>query len=339
MSVAEATIEFRLDPRAPADATLLGRAPLPLATWLRGRPADEAPERLAGLYVLCGEAHRQAARLAIAAARGCDGANDGALAHLDVANAWERMRLIAQDWRVARGLPVLPLDFTAWRAWRAAPDDAALRARCADDLHRHVYTAAPTDWLARYHAGAAETSCGWWSDNLPQRLWRMPLGLTRSLRATDLPAAAARLAADATQASLPDLADGPVENGPWSAFADDEPSLATRAAAQLARLAETVTGAAPPPHAAAQRFADGSAAAWVDSARGWLLHWLRLHGDAITDYRVLAPTEWNFHPRGGAVQAFRALASEVTASVALAAVTIAYAPCVACRYREVDADA
>jgi Ni,Fe-hydrogenase I large subunit len=100
-----------------------------------------------------------------------------------------------------------------------------------------------------------------------------------------------------------------------------------------------VTGAAPPPHAAAQRFDDGSAAAWVDSARGWLLHWVRLDADVIADYRVLAPTEWNFHPRGGAVQAFRALAGEVATPLALAAVTIAYAPCVACRYREVDTDA
>jgi coenzyme F420-reducing hydrogenase alpha subunit len=63
---------------------------------------------------------------------------------------------------------------------------------------------------------------------------------------------------------------------------------------------------------------------------------VRLDGDVIADYRVLAPTEWNFHPLGGAVQAFRVLASEVATPLALAAVTIAYAPCVACRYRAVD---
>lgn len=36
----------------------------------------------------------------------------------------------------------------------------------------------------------------------------------------------------------------------------------------------------------------------VEAARGRLIHWVRLEGDRVSDYRILAPTEWNFHPRG-----------------------------------------
>gem|GEM_PF-65533 len=42
--------------------------------------------------------------------------------------------------------------------------------------------------------------------------------------------------------------------------------------------------------------------AWVEAARGRLVHWVRLDGAQITRYRILAPTEWNFHPQGIAAQ-------------------------------------
>ena len=41
--------------------------------------------------------------------------------------------------------------------------------------------------------------------------------------------------------------------------------------------------------------------AWVQTARGLLIHWLRLEDGLIADYRIVAPTEWNFHPAGAYV--------------------------------------
>lgn len=35
-----------------------------------------------------------------------------------------------------------------------------------------------------------------------------------------------------------------------------------------------------------------------DAARGQLLHRVRLDGERIVSYQILAPTEWNFHPQG-----------------------------------------
>ena len=43
---------------------------------------------------------------------------------------------------------------------------------------------------------------------------------------------------------------------------------------------------------------DGSGLAWVENARGLLMHRLRLAQGRTADYRIVAPTEWNFHPDG-----------------------------------------
>jgi uptake hydrogenase large subunit len=43
--------------------------------------------------------------------------------------------------------------------------------------------------------------------------------------------------------------------------------------------------------------------AGVETSRGLLLHIVRLTGGKIDQYRILAPTEWNFHPEGPLAQA------------------------------------
>jgi len=44
---------------------------------------------------------------------------------------------------------------------------------------------------------------------------------------------------------------------------------------------------------------DGDAGlAQVQAARGVLIHALELRDERVYDYRIVAPTEWNFHPRG-----------------------------------------
>ncbi len=55
----------------------------------------------------------------------------------------------------------------------------------------------------------------------------------------------------------------------------------------------------------AKALADGSGLAWVENARGLLLHRLRLTHGRTADYRIVAPTEWNFHPDGALPAALR----------------------------------
>lgn len=43
---------------------------------------------------------------------------------------------------------------------------------------------------------------------------------------------------------------------------------------------------------------ENSGYGWVETARGLLLHQVELEGESVARYRILAPTEWNFHPDG-----------------------------------------
>ena len=48
----------------------------------------------------------------------------------------------------------------------------------------------------------------------------------------------------------------------------------------------------------ARAVASGGGIAWVENARGLLVHQVRLEQGYASIYRIVAPTEWNFHPRG-----------------------------------------
>lgn len=50
--------------------------------------------------------------------------------------------------------------------------------------------------------------------------------------------------------------------------------------------------------------------AHTEAARGRLTHWLRLRGDTLERFCILAPTEWNFHPQGVARRSLESLWSE-----------------------------
>jgi len=80
----------------------------------------------------------------------------------------------------------------------------------------------------------------------------------------------------------------------------------------------------------ALNLAPGQAIAWCEMARGLLLHWVQLDSEGqVADYRVVAPTEWNFHPEGALAQALRDLATEDTTSAWI--LGAAYDACVECK--------
>jgi hypothetical protein len=76
-----------------------------------------------------------------------------------------------------------------------------------------------------------------------------------------------------------------------------------RLGARLADLAALVGGATPDTGSLA--LGPGVGLAWTEMSRGLLIHWARLEDAAaapdtarVARFRVLAPTEWNFHPSG-----------------------------------------
>ncbi len=79
----------------------------------------------------------------------------------------------------------------------------------------------------------------------------------------------------------------------------------------------------------ALELAPGQAIAWCEMARGLLVHWVQLDANGhVQDYRVLAPTEWNFHPQGALAQAVAALNPHDHHQALLLAE--AFDPCVGC---------
>ena len=53
----------------------------------------------------------------------------------------------------------------------------------------------------------------------------------------------------------------------------------------------------------------GVGVAQIEAARGRLVHAVEMDGEKVGRYRILAPTEWNFHPQGAAATALARLAS------------------------------
>ena len=97
-------------------------------------------------------------------------------------------------------------------------------------------------------------------------------------------------------------------------------------AVSLVRLGEFFSGSARLPF---RRAGDGIAT--VEAARGRLTHKVSIESDRILDYRILAPTEWNFHPRGVVARGLASLRSTNAEQLRQQAEFIIHAidPCVA----------
>jgi uptake hydrogenase large subunit len=100
---------------------------------------------------------------------------------------------------------------------------------------------------------------------------------------------------------------------------------------ELARLALYLAGEAPD-----QIWVDGLAlepgigAAWAETARGLLTHVVEMTEGFVRRYRILAPTEWNFHPDGPFAQGLHGMEArdrgELESKIRLH--TLALDPCV-----------
>jgi Ni,Fe-hydrogenase I large subunit len=103
---------------------------------------------------------------------------------------------------------------------------------------------------------------------------------------------------------------------------------------ELAQLVQVVAGSAPAERRhGASRVADGTGMSWVETARGLLIHRAQVEDERIADYRIVAPTEWNFHPRGAFVRGALNLAPATPEALELQAnwIVASLDPCVAWR--------
>lgn len=252
----------------------------PVAHALRGKPAAEAVALVPLIFALCGKAQGRAAALALAAARGVDTAP-----HVDAETETETLR--EHLWRLLLDLPPqLGLEArrevfkTAMRA-AAAGDREAMRGVLDDPYWNEMLGR-----LAELEQPAAQAAM-----LLPV------MGARKSLAVWPM--------LDEDFCRVPRWEGEAAETGAFARWGGQNPARVGAFAARWhARCAEVWSWAAGAGEvggggtASAVAAGPGIGRALVDTARGLLMHEIVLDGDRIADYRIVAPTEWNFHPHG-----------------------------------------
>jgi len=312
-----------------------------------GRTAEEVVHTIPRLFSICAHAQGAAAAAALDAARGRTAADDvqrrreADVGHEAIVELMTRLLL---DWPKAMGAQP---DIPAVARLRGAP------AGAHDDIARRmVYGMAPGEWLAlRSPQQLADWSAR--STTLPVLLFRRLEREAADLSRNDvhlLPSATDELLREIAirlqepgYARMPDWHGAPAETGALARHANHplvhayvKQHGATVAARMLARFIDLATLLAGTPSAPLTRslaLQSGMGVGAAETARGLLVHCVQLDGDRVHGYRVLAPTEWNFHPQGALAQGLlqrRALTPEAARRDA-AWLVQALDPCVACR--------
>ena len=318
--------------------TLASTRPLAAARVLLGRSPGDAAALVPRLYAICGQAQGAACAAALRAAGAGDDSVPAVVGWTVALEALQetlwRLLIDAPRWlslppQLALVAPARAAVAQAVAALKAQPGQprpalAEAAAVLGDIARQHVYGCDPAAWLATADAAAFDH----WRDNtdtLPARALALLAATAPGLGRSDtalMPglddgawasAVVPALLQDPLFAQAPTWAGRPVETGALARCRDqplvaaliarDGHSAATRLAARLAEAAALLRDLAT---------ADGDAVGWfrawplgaslglsaVQTARGLLLHLVRLADGRIADYRIVAPTEWNFHPQG-----------------------------------------
>ena len=213
--------------------------------------------------------------------------------------------------------------------------DLASALACLDELTAvsaaHLFDQTPAAWLERIASADRLRAWAQDTDTVAARMLRdvdsrgwgayghsQVRGLPSVLAAAELESRLGGAGAENFVAS-PVWGDAPAESSPYSRNrghplvadlnADYGNGLLPRFAALLVELASQVvelrrgidamnSHASWPPRAPDRGPQDGVGIAQVQAARGLLVHRVALEGERVADYRILAPTEWNFHPQG-----------------------------------------
>lgn len=274
------------------------------------------------LFNVCGSAQGAAAAAAITAAQGQALPDQAALARGIACEALqEHLWRLLLDWPKRLGLPQQQADFVRWHgmlrgiaagqgelnAWRAEFETRWLGMSAVDWLMLASLNELQACWRASDHPAAQLLAALDRLDQLDSEAGRdcgIPL-LPAWTAAQALQACGDKL--DAKFAAQPLYRGDPAETGALSYYAE-APLLCTLLrqrtsrllARALARVHDAVRIAGEGYHERldATQAADGAGLAVARTARGLLLHRVRLKAGRARDYVIVAPTEWNFHPRG-----------------------------------------
>jgi len=308
---------------------------------LQGRTRAEAVAVVPQLFSIC--AHSQAAASALACAAAA-GEPAGAERLVDDAASVCAEMVREYAWRALLDAPheigEAPADdaVAAARAALAFHAATAVNPRSsdvADTVALAAFGSGADEWLALrlrdldHWADAGRTATARFvrdvrdddaaqRDRRPDNDAQDPALLERDGHATWIGELAAAGDADPEFPRLPSWRGAPAETGALARLRSDPligellvrstTRVPARFIARLRELALLLAGRTLPV-VGAQVLPDGGGIAWVENARGLLTHQVRLDEGRVRSWRIVAPTEWNFHPGG-------ALASALLGSIA-----------------------
>ncbi len=284
---------------------------------LAGRTAAEAVAMVPQLFSICGKSQHVAAELALAAARGDARTADAAqVRRVEAEMAQEYLWRALIDWTRAVGGEADATTLAAARSALAHDDRELLRVIVERDVlgadarqwYEHEHVPDFEIWITRGVTAAARFLGRVQREGSRHGASRVPL-LPRFDTGDTAQRIVTRLDVDPDFERLPTFDGHPAETGAIARL-QGQPLVASlgnvfghstlvRFAARLSELARLASGdPAPAPLAGSLRLGDGRGLGWVETARGLLLHRIDLDGDRVGRYRIVAPTEWNFHPHG-----------------------------------------
>lgn len=307
------TVEFSLTNGAVADAAIRSARPLSLASRFAGRPIEQAVEAVGLVNAVCGVSHAAALTFAAAAA----GARTIGREEMDRWHVRLAAERIAEHLReLVRLAPVAA--FPIVRDALEAARKAARTGVAGDDIRA---------------IGAAFGLVPDWLPALPEHP-SPPDALT----AADDTSIVAAVEAEAEFAARPFLPGRRPETGPaarlgWSASVPGATDAARLVEAEEA-LGILLNGASNgrdfTDWLTASRTQNHTGYASVESPRGRLYYFAVVQGDGrLRDARVVAPTEWNFHPDGPFARALAGFRPDGDAVAAIARLAAQFSPCVA----------
>lgn len=305
------------------------RRPPPVDRLLIGKPCEAVLPMLGVVFSVCGHAHRLAASQALAAARAAPIADDELrrlvfLRDLETVrehslNLLQSIPAETEEHALAREIIVSSQALAAGAA-QGAPDagreaGVAMLHAALQDLFGRFWLLPDAsldqvlDWSQASDAPVARllAAClmpGWAEFGAHASPALPPLSgakLEQAWLSSDPEAFAATPSWDgipcetssySRQSGHPLIAEAARRYGP---------GLLTR---NLARILETVLLAKglavtdPSSNPCGIDHATGIGFAQVEASRGRLMHWVGQERGRVSAYRILAPTEWNFHPRG-----------------------------------------
>lgn len=291
---------------------------------------DKAPAQVLQivplLFGVCGRAQSAAADAALHAARGSERRPSATTERMIACEALqEHLWRVMLDWPKLLGLTQQAQHFAGWhgmlRKIAVGELDMAIFLR---EFERDWLGSSAASWQGMDSHQALQT---WWrktespAAHLLAKLAECEpdMGSVGRLLPAWSAAAAQQACAgkwNAAFASRPDWQGDAAETGAWAYYADTpllrDVWLQSRSKALtrlLARLWDVLelAGSGAPARLDATGTAEGEGVAVVRTARGLLMHYVHLATDRVTDYAIVAPTEWNFHPAGAFAQDLRGI--------------------------------